>query len=253
MRMVNDAHIHFGWWRHKTSNRLRYFSPLHITTITKRAGIDMFCASSTSVFKESFGFILDEYRELNGISQGRCRSFLWLTLPEFLKNPHLKLPDDLIFSGIKIHNGESAWLANPCHLNRLLSIASERGYRVVVHTGMDDEQAKFYLCYCQRFPNVYFNLAHMRPIDQIIPMMAMCQNIYADISFVDIETLARCHDRLNSKRILFGTDYPVVLDYERCTFKHYVEARVNHVKLYFIDETSLVLRDNFKRFLGESN
>jgi predicted TIM-barrel fold metal-dependent hydrolase len=249
---INDAHVHMGYWHNRAqSQHALYYSPAQILAHINLSCINRFCVSSTSVFEESLAFVQDEHREMEQIAEGRCYHFLWMRDVWFDTDPCLDQVDqDIPFVGLKLHNEESEWIAAPERFNRILAIAKERRWVVQVHTGNGKSDAVFYLPFCSAFPDVRFNLSHSRPVQSAIQVATMCPNVFLDCSFASEETIKSLVDADLSKRLMFGTDFPITNEFGIDDFSSYVSERSSLIRRLAGDHAKDILSENLLSFLN---
>lgn len=94
------------------------------------------------------------------------------------------------------------------------------------------------------FPDVTFILAHggCFEFDKMVNLLKKYQNIYTDISVQPAEHIKILIEEVGSKRILFGTDYPFVM--QAFSILSVLRATENE------DERTAIFSENAKRLLG---
>lgn len=96
----------------------------------------------------------------------------------------------------------------PCRkgaLRKILSIASERDLPLMFYAGEDvgchpSKLAKV----AQDFPNVRFNFAHCRPMDEMAKVIADCPNVWTDTAYMAIGDFPKLRDYDWHGRLMFG-------------------------------------------------
>ena len=135
-----------------------------------------------------------------------------------------------LFEGIKVHVGETPWMKERIKdLWEILSVAAERGLPVMFHVGLNEgSRPKELAEIACSFTSVNFNFAHCRPMDEMAKVMADCPNVWTDTAYMPYEFFPKLLDYDWHGRLMFGTDIPVWLAYERCSlsgqYRVYVQA-----------------------------
>ena len=246
--MICDAHVHVGYFPRKGHQEPFYYSPRRILGILNRTGVDEFIFSSTNAVWDFKGEVMHaEAREVLRLAGTRAHAFFWIT-DEYLKNdPDLSnLPD--FYEGLKLHGGETPWLKMPHTLNRVLSIANERNFRIQIHTGekreIKENPISGYLPYCRKFPMLKFDLAHGKPFEEINNAVNEYENVYVDCAYCQADIVQKwLANGARENRILFGSDLPVqqrlfdisLTAYLRKTLKEFSSGKI--------------LFQNFKEFI----
>ena len=116
-----------------------------------------------------------------------------------------------LFDGIKLHEGETPWVkCRKIALRKILSVASERNLPVMFHAGEDAGCRPSKLAKVAReYPNVRFNFAHCRPMDEMAKVIADCPNVWTDTAYMAIGEFPKLCDYDWHGRLMFGTDLPV--------------------------------------------
>lgn len=251
---INDVHVHMGYWRALIRKRtVNYYSPARILDHLNRAGVNRFCVSSTSVFEKKLEFVQNEHREMERIASGRCQHLLWIKDIWFDADPNLEqVAADIPYAGLKLHNEESEWIARPKKLNRILAIAKERQWVVQFHTGDGKSDAALYFPFCKAFPEVHFNLSHSRPVKAAISVAQKCPNVFLDCSFSSEESIEAIVDADLTKRLMFGTDFPITIDFGIENLQSYVHERVKLIHLLAGERAQDILSENFFSFFNLS-
>ena len=74
-------------------------------------------------------------------------------------------------------------------------------------------------------------MAHGRPIDETISVMKQCPNTFVDTAFMPTENILSLVNEGFVKRILWGTDYPIIKFYERnINYCKYYNSIINELK-----------------------
>lgn len=190
-----------------------------------------------------------EAREMKRLAGNQAHIFFWVSMRYLEHDPDLACLPNNLYEGLKLHGGESAWLHKPELLNRVLSLAQERAYPVQIHTGLNDNGVintiGEYLAYCRRFPELFIDLAHGKPHEDVHAALAELPNVFVDTAFVSSETVKAWLDAgVDERRIMFGTDIPAPQRYKKISLSAYVRRESQK----FTSQN--ILANNAKRFLG---
>ncbi len=211
--MLCDAHVHMGWYARLGHEMPFYYSPWRIASVLARCGVGRFIVSSTCAQVEGIGIadIVHEAREMKRIAGGRAHVFFWLSGRLYDEDSTMRWMDSGLFSGIKLHGGETPWLLRRrVELWRVLSVVAERGWPVTIHSGADEGSRPTELAaVAEAFPSVRFCFAHCRPMDEMAAVVAACPNVYTDTAYMDAEGIAALPRHDWRGRLMFGTDLPV--------------------------------------------
>jgi predicted TIM-barrel fold metal-dependent hydrolase len=211
---MRDEHIHIGQWHNI------YYRPIEIVNTVMEAGIDGLSFSSTTSCVDDIQYIQVEKEIDNLLSHVQWAAdvvcpFLWYIPPYIEQGISIgKAFASLPYKGIKLHPVANSWdFDNSKHievLNMVFDYASINKIPVMIHTGENgidspDRFERFFRLY----PDSQIILAHCRPPDLTIEMLAKYASVYCDSSFVPEEWLRRIIDAGFSDRIYFGTDFPI--------------------------------------------
>ena len=211
--MFCDAHVHIGYYPRKGYGRPFYYSPRRIAGMLDRCGVDKFAVSSTCAQMEEIGIadIVREALEMKRLAGNRAHVFFWLSGHLYDEDSSMKWIETGLFDGIKLHEGETPWVrCRKKALRKILSVASERNLPVMFHAGEDACCRPSKLAKVSReFPNVRFNFAHCRPMDEMAKVVADCPNVWTDTAYMAIDEFPKLRDYDWHGRLMFGTDVPV--------------------------------------------
>ncbi|MEM2985127.1 MAG: amidohydrolase family protein [Candidatus Freyarchaeota archaeon] len=137
------------------------------------------------------------------------------------------------FKGIKLI--PTFQFCNPCdeRLNPVYEYAQKENLVLLTHTGCDpglweypdfceDAKPNHLASVAERYPRLNIVGAHLGSysaenpgiwFEEMMQVVEQYDNIYTDTSAVDPELVRRAVNRVGSEKILFGSDYPVVLTY----------------------------------------
>lgn len=254
--MICDAHVHVGWYPRLRPGAAEaepfYFSPRRLCSILRRCGVDEFVFSSTSA-QTSGARLADLHREAGEVKRlwgPGAHAFLWITGRGFDEDPSLGALDSGLYGGIKLHGGETNWLAERrADLDRILAAAEARGLPVQIHCGENPGTRPLeWLPVARTFGGVRFDFAHCRPAEETDAAIRGAPNVWADASFCDSETIRRLGGTVCAIRLLFGTDFPAPMAYatDGATDLYRREARRLAVAL-----PEAAFGRNFRVWLGE--
>ena len=227
-----DAHVHVGYYSRLGSYEPFYYSPRRVVGVSRRCGVEDFIVSSTcsQIMEISVEDIVCEAREMKRISGKRANIFFWLSGHLYDQDPEMKWLESGMFEGIKLHEGETPWMRyRKKALRKILSVASERNLSVMFHAAEDLASRPSKLAKVAReFPNVRFNFAHCRPMDEMAKVIADCPNVWTDTAYMAIGEIPKLCDYDWHGRLMFGTDLPVWQANERVgltkRYREYVQA-----------------------------
>jgi len=247
--LVNDAHVHVGYFPRKGYEEPYYYSPRRVLGILNRVGVDEFIFSSTNAVWDFDGdTMFAEAKEMIRLAGKRAHAFFWVT-DEYLKqDPDLaKLPG--FYEGFKLHGGETPWLRHPAQLNRVLDIAKERKFRIQIHTGEKDDKIANpvfgYLPYCGKYPELKFDLAHGKPASEVPQAVNELDNVYVDSAYCQAAIVQSWMDAgAKEDRILFGSDIPVQQRLADVSLTGYLKKTLRGFS------SPKILSQNFKNFLS---
>lgn len=207
-----DNHVHIGWYTDG------YHYPRKVWQAEQDAGIDEIVVSSTSTCAELYKLVVKEMRELIRLGGSHIHPILWLT-PRMMKTWGLSymVHSKIRWQGVKMHwKAHREWYYNRKLLHNALEVARRLQVPVLLHTGEFDEcHAGVFLDICKLYDDLTFVLAHGRPLNETRDVMKECPNVYVDTAFMPAGHVKELADAGYSKRILFGTDAPINLLYNK--------------------------------------
>jgi hypothetical protein len=174
--------------------------------------------------------IVREAWELKRLAGNRAHVFFWLSGHLYDEDSAMKWIETGLFDGIKLHEGETPWMkCRKKALRKILLAASERNLPVMFHAGEDAGCCPYKLAKVVReFPNVRFNFAHCRPMDEMAKVIADCPNVWTDTAYMAIGEFPKLRDYDWHGRLMFGTDLPVWQAHERVgltkRYREYLQA-----------------------------
>ena len=159
-----------------------------------------------------------------------------------------------LFEGIKLHEGETPWLkCRKKALRKIMSVASERNLPVMFHAGMDVGCRSYELAKVAReVPNVRFNFAHCRPMDEMAKVIAECQNVWTDTAYMAIDDFQMLRDYDWHGRLMFGTDLPVWQSHEKTGLTKRYREYVRAFRETGLETAANVAFKNFVALRGET-
>lgn len=207
-----DNHVHVGWYTDG------YHSPKEVWQAELEAGIDEIAVSSTSTCAELYKLVVREIRELIHLGGSRIHPILWLT-PRMMNTWGLSymLHSKIRWQGVKMHwKAHREWFYNRKQLHNALEVARWLEVPVLFHTGNFKEcKACVFMDICKQYDDLTFVLAHGRPLDEAKNVLEECANVYVDTAFMPADHVKELADAGYSNRILYGTDVPINLLYNK--------------------------------------
>ena len=211
--MICDVHVHIGYYSRKGYDRPFYYSPRRIAGILDRCGVGEFVVSSTCAQLSEIGVadIVREAREVKRLVGNRAHVFFWLSGHLYDQDPEMKWLETGLFEGVKLHEGETPWMkCRKNALRKIMLIAAGRNLPAMFHAGKDAGCRPYKLAKVAReFPNVRFNFAHCRPMEEMAKVIVDHPNIWTDTAYMAIDEFPRLCDYDWHGRLMFGTDLPV--------------------------------------------
>ena len=250
--MIADVHVHVGYFNCRKSGKVEYYSPRRVIGVLNRCGVDEFVVSSTSV--QAAGITaeghLDEACEVKRIAEDRVRQFLWVTWELYETSDWRRLLDSGLYVGIKLHEQEGHWVENHgLNLADVLDVAGERGLPVQFHAGPDahckpEDLMQFAACH----PDVRFDFAHCRPMNEMASVMSRCRNVWTDTAYMAMDDFEKLPHFNWHHRLMFGTDLPVWQAHEDVSLtRRYRECLRGFVQTGMAEDAT----EAFRTFLGD--
>ena len=121
------------------------------------------------------------------------------------------------WQGVKMHwKAHREWYYNRKLLHNALEVARWLEVPVLFHTGNFKEcKACVFMDICKQYDDLTFVLAHGRPLDEAKNVLEECANVYVDTAFMPADHVKELADAGYSNRILYGTDVPINLLYNK--------------------------------------
>lgn len=225
---MTDNHVHIGWYTNG------YHTPLEVWQAEKDAGIDDVVVSSTSTCAELYKLAVHEIKELIKFGGQHVHPILWIT-PRMMKTWGISymIHSRIKWEGVKMHwQAHREWYYNRKLLHNALEVARRMNVPVLFHTGEFKEcRAGIFTDVCKQYSDLTFVLAHGRPLDETENVLIECPNVYVDTAFMPATHVKYLADAGFCNRILFGTDVPINLQYNKelgCT--EYINEQINALK-----------------------
>jgi predicted TIM-barrel fold metal-dependent hydrolase len=246
---MRDEHIHIGKFKDT------YYEPLEVIQTVMEAGIEGLSFSSTTSCCDNVLYIEVENEIKKLLSQlswntDIIKPYLWY-IPDYI---YQKINiewffDNIPYQGIKLHPFAHNWdFDNKKHfevLHELLNYAEQKHLPVLIHTGHSGvDSADKFKQFFRDYRHITFVLAHCRPLEKTIEMMAKYSNVYGDTAFVPDEDIEEIIQAGYKSRIIFGTDFPITHYFKTKYPKPGENAFVTLEEQYAIDSHSY-----FRRFL----
>lgn len=235
--MICDSHVHVGQFYDI------YTSPEELAEFLQAVGVDVVAVSSTTTCESNYIKAYNEIKTFKKKFPGITIPLLWVT-PDLLRNDSMLddiISSDFSWKGIKIHPqlAPSEWNADSPNYPKSILLANKIKVPILIHTGVVNNCHPLQMLPVFReYPSQTFIMAHGRPIDETIFVLEQCPNTYVDTAFMPIDHILKLVQKGYTKRILWGTDYPIIkfhdrnLDYK----KNYCNQLAEHkVKLGIAD------------------
>lgn len=201
--MLIDTHIHVGQFNDQ------YFAPLAIHELVEQLGVDYYAVSSTTQCEENYPKVLSEMKELIRLDGNKVLPIMWIT-PEALQgNIAWYLESNIKWRMLKIHPflNQTEWNPKGELFAEVLDISRELHLPLLIHTGNEECcNANIYEQAIKNNPDTTFILAHGRPVESALHIVATCGNAYIDSAFMPVEHMRMFVNRGFSGKLLWGTD-----------------------------------------------
>lgn len=212
--MIADAHVHVGYFNCRKSGKVEYYSPRRVIGVLNRCKVDEFVVSSTSAQAAGItaGGLMDEAREIKRVAGGRAHLFYWLTWELYCIDRTLGFLDSQLFEGVKFHELETPWVGrHRKDLEVVLGEIERRGLATVQFHSCPygKSQPRVLLELAKEHPNLRFDFAHCRPIDEMAEVVAGCPNVWTDTAYMRMGDYLELGNYDWRGRLMFGTDIPV--------------------------------------------
>ena len=249
--MICDAHIHVGYYNRKGYVEPFYYSPRRICTALKKCGVDEFIYSSTSMqtYGIDYSGVDREMLEVQKIFGIKAHPFLWVTRHYLSFNPTVSLLGFGFYEGVKLHGLDgSRWITeNQESLEAVLASAARHDKRVMIHTGLEEDARPInFLPFILKYPEIRFNLAHGRPLDETEECMKATPNVFADVSFMDPDVVLKFVEDGWAGRLLWGTDIPALVSFSGESLTRVMREHVSFCKWL---SAKIDFEANFQRYL----
>lgn len=203
-----DSHIHIGQFYdiYTTSTELKNF--LDSVDVEK-------CAiSSTTICEENYAKVIEEIQTfISEFGAANVFPILWVT-PQMIKNNALNLflNCGIVWRCLKIHPQlhPKGWPVRGKNFRVLIELARKMHLPILIHTGADDCcHAGKYLKLIKRNADINFILAHGRPLNEALEVLAACPNAYVDTAFMSVDSIVNICNSGFSEKVLWGSDVPI--------------------------------------------
>lgn len=230
--MINDAHVHVGYFSRRGWREPFYYSPRRILSVLNRCGVGNFIVSSTcaQIRELKIADIIREAREIKRLAGGRAHIFFWLSGHLYDEDRTLGWLKSGLFDGIKFHECETPWVEKrERDLLNILKRVEDYNLPVQFHSGKGGNCTPEKLAsVARRFPKVRFDFAHCLDMKEMSWVMSRCPNVWTDTAYLPLEQFTRLKDYDWHGRLMFGTDLPVWQAHEDCSlttrYREYCEA-----------------------------
>lgn len=204
-----DIHVHFGQFDNI------YFNPDQIIDNLIKIGIKRIGLMPT--IRKNGDNILEAHNNMKRIVDkygNYIIPIMWVHYSTKEKDMNMMLKD-LPYKILKVHGYIHDWYKHPNELKKVIDISRKNNLLVMFHTGGRKESYAFkYKKICKDNPDIFFILAHSRPIKGTINIMKEFPNVYCDISFTPIKHILLLKEHHLVERVLWGTDSPIYLAFD---------------------------------------
>lgn len=243
---MTDNHVHIGWYSDG------YHNPEDVWKAELEAGIEEIVVSSTSTCAELYKLVVLEMKELVKLGGSRIHPVLWIT-PRMMKTWGISymIHSKIKWEGVKMHwQAHREWYYNRKLLHNALEVARRMNVPVLFHTGEFKEcRVGIFTDVCKQYSDLTFVLAHGRPLDETENVLIECPNVYVDTAFMPATHVKYLADAGFCDRILFGTDVPINLQYDKeLGNTEYINEQINALKKELLSGQFDTLMKN--RFYG---
>lgn len=228
--MLIDNHVHMGWYTDG------YHSPKEIWNILENVGINKIAVSSTSTCADLYNDIKREFDELLTLTDpNNIAPILWISTNMLLYNHPLRflLNSKIEWRGLKIHSlSHPLFYEKPQLINCIIHLSKSLGkIPILIHTGeYECCHAKIFQEICENNLDIKFILAHGRPLNETIQILERNENVWTDCSFMPLKDIKTLKKKGLSKRILFGSDIPIVkVYYPDISLSNYLKKRIREL------------------------
>lgn len=209
---MTDTHIHTGQFYDV------HYDPLEVIGIITDAGVEESVFSSTTSGKDDVQYAEIEQEiavVVSRYSPDTIKPFLWY-IPDYIdQGISVEMAmKGLPYKGIKLHPRAHHWDFADTRaldtLHELFEYASQHKLPVLIHTGYDaQDEANRFSSFFDEYPAARCILAHCRPLDQTIKLLAAYPNVYCDTAFVEEADLRFIMKAGFASRVLLGSDFPI--------------------------------------------
>ena len=244
---MTDWHVHAGQWHGV------YYDPAAVVRALKATGTDEFWLSSTSscrycrespaargnpalmerlpTARELYEFVRGEMNAALSDAKdcgARAHPLYWV-IPEVHFSAETGVSVEIAMSefpyeGFKLHPRGNPWnLGDPWTLDlahEVFSYADEHNLFILIHTGADlFELPSVFASLIEAYPRVTVQLAHCRPLGDMLAMLEKHPNVVCDTAFASEGAVREIRAAGFGSRIRFGSDFPTT---------HYLACRPDH-------------------------
>lgn len=117
------------------------------------------------------------------------------------------------YKGFKLHPRANVWdISEP--FTRALAesafiYADKKKLPILIHTGYDHDRADLFEPFFRLCTNGKIILAHCRPLDTTLRLLAEYDNVFCDTAFVLPEIVKQISEAGFKSKVLFGSDFPI--------------------------------------------
>jgi amidohydrolase len=224
---ICDSHLHVGQFYHLN------ILPKEIIGFANNLGIQRMLVSSTSTCEEDYDRVLCEMKELLALGESRVLPALWVTPLMIARDMTQRFLDSGIhWRCVKIHPQiHPYWTEDDEGMDDAILFSRMLHVPLLVHTGEEPQWNAGKMEQAIRSnPDVNFILAHSRPLDQTLRLLADNENAYADTAFCPLNDMMKIVKAGLSRKLLWGSD---------CMIPQYYYPDMNIHEAYISKLTSL--------------
>ena len=219
---IFDNHIHIGRFFDI------YYDAKTVFKILKDAGVIGFMYSSTTSGEtvDSKDAALQLYQKIKEEIIDAQKTAASLNLNSFplywiIPLVHRFLPEltlekvmsEAPYKGFKLHPRANIWdISEPFTRALAESVfiyADKKKLPILIHTGPDIDRADLFEPFFRLCTNGKIILAHCRPLDTTLRLLAEYDNVFCDTAFVPPEIVKQINEAGFKSKVLFGSDFPI--------------------------------------------
>lgn len=222
MAKIIDNHIHIGRFESV------YYSAETVFSVLQKAGVSACLYSSTTsgspVSSEDSALQLYRKIRLEITDAQKIAAHIGIeAYPLYWVIPAVhrllaeltiqKAMEELPYTGFKLHPRAHIWDISDAFTRVLAEsvfiYADKKKLPVLIHTGYDQDRADLFEPLFKLCTNGKIILAHCRPLDTVLRLLAEYDNVFCDTAFTAPASIAQIRAAGFGSKILFGSDFPI--------------------------------------------